>query len=60
MAVVVDVHPDKPYTPRVKRMVGIEMKVEAEPIDLSIDGAPQIETVGGTPVTGMVPVPMLA
>jgi response regulator RpfG family c-di-GMP phosphodiesterase len=56
MAVVVDVHPDKPYTPRVKRMVGAEMKLEAEAIDLSNDGAPQIETISGVPVMGMVPV----
>jgi hypothetical protein len=40
MAVVVDVHPDKPYTPRVKRMVGANMTLESDAIDLSIDGAP--------------------
>jgi HD-GYP domain-containing protein (c-di-GMP phosphodiesterase class II) len=56
MAVVVDVHPDKPYTPRVKRMVGAEMTLEPGAIDLSLDGAPQVETIGGVPVSGMVPV----
>lgn len=56
MAVVVDVHPDKPYTPKVKRMVGEAMTLETDALDLSIHGAPQIETVAGTPVTGMVPV----
>jgi HD-GYP domain-containing protein (c-di-GMP phosphodiesterase class II) len=56
MAVVVDVHPERPYTPKVKRLVGEEMTLEAEAIDLSIDGAPQVETIAGVPVTGMVPV----
>jgi HD-GYP domain-containing protein (c-di-GMP phosphodiesterase class II) len=56
MAVVVDVHPDKPYAPKVKRMVGAEMTLEDEPLDLSADGAPQVATIGGTPVVGMMPV----
>jgi HD-GYP domain-containing protein (c-di-GMP phosphodiesterase class II) len=56
LAVVVDVHPDKPYTPRVKRMVGEAMTLEAEAIDLSVDGTPQVESIAGVPVTGMVPV----
>jgi hypothetical protein len=56
LAVVVDVHPDKPYTPKVKRMVGEAMTLEAEAIDLSVDGTPQVESIAGVPVTGMVPV----
>ncbi|MGB7161471.1 MAG: HD domain-containing phosphohydrolase [Tepidisphaeraceae bacterium] len=55
MAVVVDVHPDRPYAPKIKRLIGEEMALESYAIDLSTDGELRIETVGGTPVTGMMP-----
>jgi len=55
MAVVVDVRPDRPYTPKVKRFIGQEMTLEAEAIDLSTNFGLRIETIRGAPVIGMMP-----
>lgn len=59
-AVVVDLNPDDPYKPVVKRIYGTEMQLDDKRVELARGDSPSITHVGKTPVEGLIPEAALA
>jgi len=54
-AVVVQVPPDDPYRPIVRRIVGADLELDSQRLDLRREGSIRITHVGKTPVEQFVP-----
>jgi HD-GYP domain-containing protein (c-di-GMP phosphodiesterase class II) len=54
-AVVVNVDPKMPFKPSVKKIIGEDMKLAEDPLNLAKPGAPRITHIGKTAVDGLMP-----
>lgn len=54
-AIVIDVKPQQPYLPSVKRVINDDLKLSEETLDLASDDAPSIKTVAGIAVDRYMP-----
>jgi hypothetical protein len=59
-AAVVDVDQVSPYRPTVKRVIGADLQLDEDKLDLSLPDAPTITHVGKEPVAGLIPEPEAA
>lgn len=54
-AVVIDVDPEQPYLPIVRRIIGPDLQLASDRLDLRQPGSPRVTHVGRMPVTNLLP-----